>query len=142
MRIVNRRAFFNYYIIDRFEAGIVLSGAEVKSVRLSRADLSVGFARVVNGSVILKNVYIPPYHGARKDYDPRSDRKLLLHKAQIRSLTNKLSKKGTALVPLAFYTTRNLIKVELGIGIAKKEYDKRRSIKAKDEKRKIEQDLD
>lgn len=141
MRIVNRKAFFNYHITDRFEAGIVLSGAEVKSIRSGRVALSLGFARIVNGQVKLKNVYIPPYHGARSDYDPKSERKLLLHKAQIRSLIGKLSKKGTVLIPTAIYSTRNLIKVELGIGVSKKQHDKRRSIKLKDEARKIEQDL-
>jgi SsrA-binding protein len=142
MKIFNRKAKFNYHILEPFEAGIVLSGLEVKSLRLGRADLSDSFARVQNGEVFLKNLFIPPYQGgAGREYNPKQDRKLLLHKNQINNLVGKLSKGGMALIPLSIYSTRNMFKVELAIGMSKRQFDKRKVIKARDEQRKIEQEL-
>lgn len=138
MRIVNRKARYEYFITDSFEAGIVLSGHEVKSLRAGRGDLSDGFAKVQNGEVYLKNAFIPPYQNSViKDYNPKRDRKLLLHKDQIRKLVG-----GTGLlIPLSIYEKRNIFKVELGIGLSKKKYDKRRAIKERDEARRIEQEI-
>lgn len=141
MKILNPKARYNYHILDTFEAGMVLSGTEVKSIRFGRIDLSESFARIQNREVYLKNAYIPPFGGAINNYDPKADRKLLLHKKQIQNLTGRLSKGGMALIPLSVYTTRNLIKVELALGASKKQFDKRRVIKERDQQRKIEQDL-
>lgn len=138
MRIVNRKARYDYFISDSFEAGIVLSGHEVKSLRSGHGDLSDSFARIQNGEVFLKNAFIPAYQNAAiKDYDPKRDRKLLLHKDQIRRLVGSTDH----LIPLSIYEKKNFFKVELGIGTSKKKYDKRRAIKARDEQRKIEQEL-
>lgn len=138
MRITNRKARFNYQITDSFEAGIVLSGHEVKSLRSGRGDLSDSFARVQNGEVYLKNAFIPAYQNASiKDYDPKRDRKLLLHKDQIRKLVGSTN----ALIPLSIYEKRNMFKVDIGIGISKRQFDKRRVIKERDQARKIEQEL-
>jgi SsrA-binding protein len=138
MRIVNRRARYEYFITDSFETGIVLSGHEVKSLRAGRGDLSDSFAKVQNGEVFLKNAFIPPYQNAAiKDYNPKRDRKLLLHKDQIRKLIGG----SEMLIPLSIYEKRNFFKVELGKGLSKKKYDKRRAIKERDQQRKIEQEL-
>lgn len=138
MRITNRKARFNYFITDSFEAGIVLLGHEVKSLRSGHGDLSDSFAKVQNGELFLKNAFIPPYQNAAiKDYDPKRDRKLLLHKGQIRKLIGGSGQ----LIPLSIYEKRNMFKVDLGVGISKKKFDKRRAIKMRDEQRKIEQDL-
>ena len=138
MKLHNKKANFNYQILESFEVGIVLSGQEVKSLRLGRGDLSDSFAKVQNGEVFLKNAFIPPYQNAVvKDYDPKRDRKLLMHKDQIRGLVGSTNN----LIPLSIYEKHNFFKVDLGIATYKKKFDKRRVIKARDEKRKIEQDL-
>lgn len=141
MKIYNRKAKLEYHILETLEAGVVLSGAEVKSVRLGRADLNDSFAKVQNGILLLKNVFIPPYQGSSSEYDPKRDRKLLVHKHQLQLLVSKLSKGSMALIPLAMYITHNLIKVELALGAAKRKVDKRRAIKEKDELRKMQQDI-
>src|SRR3989344_5778739 len=128
MKIVNRKARHDYFILETLEAGIVLSGQEVKSLRSGRADLSNSFARVQNGEVFLKNAFIPPYNASSiPDYNPNRDRKLLLHKTQISSLIGKNSK-SQVLIPLSIYEKRNLMKVELALCASKKRYDKRRAI--------------
>lgn len=142
MKIFNRKARLQYHILETLEAGIVLSGGEVKSVRLGRVDLNDSFAKLQNGEVLLKNMFIPSYqHASTENYDPKKDRKLLLHKNQIRILIGKLSKGGMAIVPLSIYLSHNFIKVELALGASKKQFDQRRAIKAKDEQRKLEQEL-
>lgn len=142
MKIFNKKAKFNYHIVETLEAGIILTGPEVKSVRLGRLDLADSFAKIQNGEIYLKNAFIPPYQGgAGEGYQPKRDRKLLLHKNQISQLIGKASKSNTALIPLSIYDTRNMFKVELAIATSKKTFDKRKAIKAKDEQRKIEQDL-
>lgn len=138
MKIHNKKARFNYLITDSFEAGIVLSGHEVKSLRSGHGDLSDAFARVQNGEVYLKNAFIPPYKNAQiKDYDPKRDRKLLLHKGQIKKLVGS----SNHLIPLSIYEKRNMFKVDLGIGTSKRKFDKRRAIQKRDQARKIEQEL-
>lgn len=142
MRIVNKKALHNYHILETLEAGVKLSGAEVKSIRSGRVDLGQSFARVLDGEVYLINANIPPYLNAPiKDYDPTRRRKLLLHKNQIQSLIGKLSPGGFALVPVSIYEKRNLMKVELGLGKSKKEFDKRKVIKERDHLRRVEQEL-
>lgn len=138
MRIVNKKARFNYFISDSFEAGIVLFGHEVKSLRAGHGDLSDSFARIQNGELFLKNSFIPAYQNASiKEYDPKRERKLLLHKDQIRKLTGG----SDHLIPLSIYEKNNMFKVEIGIGSSKRQFDKRKAIKKRDEDRKIEQDL-
>lgn len=138
MKIYNKKARFNYFITDSFEAGIVLFGHEVKSLRTGHGDLSDSFARIQNGELYLKNAFIPPYQKAViKEYDPKRERKLLIHKDQIRKLMGSTDH----LIPLSIYEKNNMFKVELGIGTSKKKFDKRKAIKARDEARKIEQDL-
>lgn len=138
MKISNKKARFEYSITDSFEAGIVLFGHEVKSLRAGRGDLSDSFAKVQNGEIYLKNAFIPPYqNSAINDYNPKRDRKLLLHKDQI----GKLVGSKDHLIPLSIYEKRNMFKVDLGVGTSKKQFDKRRAIKERDQTRKIEQEL-
>jgi SsrA-binding protein len=138
MKISNKKARFEYSITDSFEAGIVLFGHEVKSLRAGRGDLSDSFAKVQNGEIYLKNAFIPPYqNSAINDYNPKRDRKLLLHKDQI----GKLIGSKDHLIPLSIYEKRNMFKVDLGVGTSKKQFDKRRAIKERDQTRKIEQEL-
>lgn len=141
MRIVNKKALHEYYILESFEAGIKLFGSEVKSIRSGRIDLGQSYAKILNGEVFLVNANIPRYQNAPiKNYDPQRTRKLLLHRDQIQSLTSKLAGKVT-LVPVSIYEKNNLIKVQLGIGKSKKEFDKRKIIKERDHQRRIEQEL-
>lgn len=142
MKILNKKATFNYHILQTLEAGIILSGSEVKSIRLGRMDFSDSFAKIQNGQVYLKNMFIPPYQGGVKEgYDPKRDRKLLLHKEQIEDLAIKTQKGGMALIPLSVYSTRNMFKIELAIAQTKKKFDKRKAIKERDEKRRMEQEF-
>lgn len=141
MKITNRQAHHGYKILETLEAGIALTGSEVKSIRAGRADLSNSFARITNGEAFLVNAYIYPYLGARQDYVPNKTRKLLLHKQQINNLIGKVSSKGKALIPLSIYSKHNYFKVELAIAEAKSKYDHRRTLQKKDEQRKLEQEL-
>ena len=141
MKIVNKKALYNYHILERVEAGIVLTGSEVKSIRNGRLDLGESHVRILNGEAFLINAHIPPYQSADKDYDPQHSRKLLLHKSQINSLIGKVSKGGMALIPVSLYEKNNRFKVEVGLARSKKEFDKRRVIKERDHIRRIEQEL-
>lgn len=142
MKIFNKKAQYQYKILEKLEAGIVLSGMEVKSVRAGKVDLNESFAKVQNGEVYLKNAYLYPPQGAQtREYDPRHDRKLLLHRSQINSLLGKTSGARITLIPLALYTTRNFIKVELALATSKKKYDHKKEIKEKDERRKLDFEL-
>lgn len=141
MRIVNKKALHEYFILESFEAGVKLYGSEVKSIRSGRIDLGQSHARIINGEVFLVNANIPRYQNAPiKNYDPGRTRKLLLHKSQIDSLVGKLSGKVT-LVPVSIYEKHNLIKVQLGLVKSKKEFDKRKIVKERDHQRRIEQEL-
>ncbi len=142
MRIVNKKALHNFHILEHIEAGIVLSGAEVKSIRAGRVDLGESHVRVLNGEAFLINANIPLYQQAGdKEYDAQKSRKLLLHRDQIDSLVGKASGKGTTLVPVSMYEKNNRFKVEIGLAKAKKEFDHRKSLKEKDNVRRIEQEL-
>jgi SsrA-binding protein len=136
----NRRARHDYEILETFEAGLVLVGTEVKSVRQGKASLAESYARVKNGEIWLVNCHIHPYEqGNRFNVDPRRDRKCLLHKREIEKLIGKVEEKGMTLIPLALYLKNRTIKLSLGLGKSKKHYDKRRDIKEKDVKRQIAQ---
>jgi len=135
----NRRARHDYEIVERFEAGIALTGSEVKSLRGGRASLSEAFARVRGGEVWLENMHIPPYEqGEKRGYDPRRDRKLLLRRSEIQRLIGKTAEKGLALVPIRVYFTHGLAKVELGLGRGKRQFEKRQAIAEREHRREME----
>lgn len=142
MRIINKKALHNYHILERIEAGVVLTGAEVKSIRAGRIDLGESYVRILNGEVYLINANIPRYNqSADREYDATKSRKLLLHKAQIDSLMGKVTGKGTTLLPVSIYEKSNRFKVEIGLAKSKKEFDKRKIVKEKDHIRRVEQEL-
>ncbi len=142
MKIANKKAFFDYQITDRLEAGITLLGSEVKAIRLGHADLSGSFVKLIGNEAYLVNAKIFPYqYAAPQGYDENRTRKLLLHKKEIIALKGKTEGANLAIIPISLYTKDRLIKVELGLGKGKKKFDKKASIKAKDIKRDIEQDL-
>ena len=138
----NRRAFHDYFIDEKYEAGLVLQGTEVKSLRAGRANLRDGYVRVDGGEAWLENVHISPYaQGGYVNHEPLRSRKLLLHADEIASLIGKTRQKGYTLVPLRLYFARNHAKVELGLARGKREYDKRQTIAAADAKREMERAL-
>lgn len=141
MRIFNRKARFKYQFLEKVEAGIVLSGADIKSIRAGRCDLSEAFARIRDGEVFLVNTNILPWMGSQKYGDPRRDRKLLLHRNQILSLLGKMSGGNLALVPVSIYIKGNLAKVELALAKSKAKFDKRAAIRKKTIIRDIEREL-
>lgn len=133
MKITNKRAHYDYELLETFEAGINLQGQEVKAVREGHADLTGSFARIIGSEVYLVNAKIFPYEYARtSDYDQNRTRKLLLHKKQIIALKAKSDGSNLTIVPVALYTTRNLIKVELALGKSKKQFNKREEKKKRD----------
>ncbi|MDP2649661.1 MAG: SsrA-binding protein SmpB [bacterium] len=142
MKITNRKAFFDYEIFERFEAGINLIGSEVKAIKEGHADLSGSFVRIIGSEAYLVNAKIFLYEYSRlDDYDPRRTRKLLLHKNEIIALKSKADGSNLSIVPLSFYTSHSLIKLELALGKGKKVYEKRQRIKKKDELRELEIEL-
>ena len=135
---VNRRAHHDYFVDERYEAGLVLLGTEVKSLRAGKCNLRDGFIRVSGNAAWLENVHISPYpQGNLQNHEPMRPRKLLLHSAEIASLIGKVRRSGYTLIPLRVYFTRNRAKVEIGLGRGKKEYDKREAIAEADAKRQM-----
>ena len=129
----NRKAFHEYFVLDKLEAGIALLGTEVKSIREARINLKESYAAVKDGEAFLFNCHVSPYtHGNRENHDPLRRRKLLLHKGEIRKLIGKTQEKGLTLVPLRVYLRRGKIKVELGVARGKKLFDKRESERRKE----------
>lgn len=142
MRILNRKALHNYHILEHLEAGVALTGAEVKSIRAGRLDLGEAYVRILNNEAYLVNANIPKLtQTGEATYDPLRSRKLLMHREQIDSLVGKASSKGLTLVPVSLYEKNNKFKVEVGLAKSKKEFDKRKMIKERDHKRRIEQEL-
>ena len=138
----NREAFHDYHILEALEAGIALTGTEVKSLRNHQATLTGSFARLEKGEVFVYNLHIAPYeHGSIFNPDPKRERKLLLHRAQIRDLAAKIQSKGLTLIPLSLYFKRGIVKVELGLAKGKRKYDKREAIKSRDHAREIQRAL-
>lgn len=136
--VSNRRARFEYEILDSYEAGIVLKGSEVKSLRVGKANLQDAYALVKDGEVWLMNMHISPYEQANQfNHDPIRTRKLLLTKAEISKLYTKANEKGLTLVPLKCYFKKGIVKVELGVAKGKKLHDKRESIKERDVEREM-----
>jgi SsrA-binding protein len=137
--VSNRRARHDYDILERIEAGIRLTGAEVKSLRGGHGSLAEAYARVHGGEVWLENMHIPPYQqGDRRAYDPLRRRKLLLHRGEIERLIGKTQERGMALVPLRVYFAHGLAKVELGLGRGKRHFEKRQAIAEREHKREME----
>jgi SsrA-binding protein len=142
MKISNKKAFRNYQITERLEAGINLMGSEVKAIREGMADLSGSFVKIIGSEAYLLNTKIFPYKYARPEgYDERRTRKLLLHKREILALKHRMDGNNLSVVPLSIYTTKSFIKVELGLGKGKKQFEKKESKKKKDIERAIEQEL-
>ena len=140
---LNRRARPEYSIEDSMEAGIVLSGTEIKSIRAGKVNLADSFARIDKGEAWLVGAHIAPWEGGnRMNHEPKRDRKLLLHRSQIDTLLGRTKAKGLTLVPLKLYITdRGKAKLELGLGKGKQLYDRRREIAARDTRREVEREL-
>ncbi len=139
---VNKRARFDYAIDDVYEAGLVLQGTEVKSLREGRVNLQEAYADVRNGEVYLLNAHIDQYEqGNRFNHEPDRPRKLLLHKREIRRLIGKTQERGLSLIPTRMYFTHGRAKIELGVGKGKKNYDKRQDLKRRSAQRDIERAL-
>ena len=135
---VNRRAYHDYFIDEKYEAGVMLTGTEIKSVRNGRANLRDGFVRIDSGEAWLENVHISPYaQGNVMNQEPLRSRKLLLHRKEISSLIGKVKQKGYTLIPLRMYIARNHAKVEVGLARGKRQFDKREAIAEREAKREI-----
>lgn len=134
----NKKAFHDYFIEETYEAGLVLQGTEIKSIRAGRVNLKDAFARVHNGEVWVHNMHISTYEqGNRFNHDPLRTRKLLLHKKEIEKLTGAAKETGYALVPVRIYLKNGFAKMALGLAKGKKQYDKRNDLKEKEAKREI-----
>ena len=138
----NRKASFEYEIVERYEAGIVLSGTEIKSIRAGKADIGDAYVRLEAGEARLIGMHIAEWPGAAShQHEPKRTRRLLLHKEEIVSIGTKVKVKGLTLVPLRLYLSRGRCKVEIGLGRGKKEYDKRKSITDREGRREAEREL-
>ncbi len=139
---INKKARYEYFIKETLEAGIVLLGTEVKSIRQGRINLKESYAKVEGNEVFLFNCHISPYnHSFFQNHEPTRKRKLLLKKREIKKFIGKSLEKGNTLIPLQVYLAKNLIKIELGLGQGKKLYDKREVLKSKEEQRWIDRAL-
>jgi len=135
----NRRARFEYHVEETYEAGLVLTGTEVKSLRAGRASMGDAFARVENGEVWLYHLQIPPYAaGNIFNHDPLRKRKLLPHRTEIRRLFGKAQMKGYTLIPLRLYFKHGVVKIEVAVARGKRQYDKRAAIEAREARRRME----
>lgn len=138
----NKKARFDYFIEETFEAGISLSGTEVKSLRMGKCSIKESFVRIEKGEVYIYGMHISPYEkGNIFNKDPLRVRKLLLHKHEINKLNGKLAEKGLTVVPLQVYFKGSLVKVEIGLARGKKLYDKRHDIAKKDQRREVEKEF-
>ena len=138
----NRRAFYEYHIEEKVEAGMVLLGSEIKAIRDGKLNLSDSYARVDGGEVFLVNCHISEYKNASFGHEPLRKRKLLLHRKEIRKLQKRVAEKGLTLVPLrVFFNSRGYAKVEIGIGKGKQHRDKRQAMKDRDQKREIQRQM-
>jgi len=138
----NKKAYFDYFIEDKYEAGIALHGTEVKSLRMGKGSIKESFIRIENGEMYIYGLHISPYEkGNIFNKDPLRVRKLLLHKFEINKIGGQLALKGYTLVPLQLYFKESLVKVEIGVARGKKLYDKREDIAKKDQRREAEKDF-
>lgn len=138
--VSNRRARHDYEILERYETGIVLTGAEVKSLRGGRGSLAQSFARVRGREIWIEGMHIPPYEQAmdKRTYDPIRPRKLLLHRTEIERLIGKTAERGLALVPLRVYFTHGMAKLELGLGRGKRQFEKRQALAEREHEREMQ----
>lgn len=135
----NKKAFHEYFIEDKYEAGISLAGTEVKSLRMGKCSIKEAFVRMEHGEIYVYNMHISPYEkGNIFNKDPIRPRKLLLHKSEIRKIDGQIAQKGYTMVPLNVYFKGSLVKVEIGLAKGKKLYDKRQDIAKKDQRREAE----
>lgn len=141
MRIFNRRARHDYRLLEDFEAGIALTGPEVKSIKIGRADLSSSFVRIRDSEAWLVGANIPPYGQKPEGYDPLRTRRLLLHKDEITALNTKTKQQNLTLVPTLLYTKGRLVKLRVALAKGKKQYEKREVKKRKDIEREIQRNL-
>ena len=140
--VTNRKARYDYHFMDSWEAGIVLTGTEVKSLRLGKINLTDSFAAVDNGEVYLYNVHVSPYEqGSHFNHEPTRRRKLLLHRSEIRKLIGRVVEKGLTLIPTRVYFKRGRAKVEIALAKGKRDYDRRRTIADRDARRDMERTL-
>ena len=141
--VSNRRAVHDYEILERFEAGLVLTGAEVKSLRGGHGSLTEAFARVRSGEVWIEGFHIPPYEQAmdKSRTDPIRTRKLLLHRREIERLIGQTAEKGLALVPLRVYFVHGIAKLELGLGRGRRQFEKRQAIAEREHQREMEREM-
>ena len=138
----NKKAYHDYFIEEKYEAGVVLCGTEVKSLRMGKCSIKEAFIRVENGEVWVYGMHISPYEkGNLFNRDPLRPKKLLMHRAEIRKLTGKLAEKGLTLVPLQVYFESGRAKIEVGLARGKKLYDKRADIAKKDQRREHEREF-
>ena len=141
MKILNRRARYKYQVLEKVEAGVVLSGAEIKSIRAGRIDLSEAFGRIRDGEVFLVNAFINPWMGSQKFTSSRRERKLLLHKKQILNWQGKIAGGKLTLVPVSIYIKGNLAKVELALAKSRGKFDKRAALRKRTIERDVEREL-
>lgn len=140
--IRNKKARFNYEIVESFEAGITLKGTEVKSIRLKKVSIQESYAKIKSGEIFLVGMNIATYEmGNIFNHDPLRERKLLLHRHEIKRLIGKVHEKGFTLVPLRLYIKHGKVKVELGLGKGKAQYDKRKSIQQRDVERDLQREI-
>ena len=142
MRIINRRARYDYQLFEKIEAGIVLTGPEVKSVKQSKMSLEEAFVRIKDGEAFLYNAHIHPYEFSdNRNYDSRRTRKLLLHKKELVALSSKIQQKNLTLVPVSCYTRQGKIKLQIALARGKKRFEKKEAIKRRDLEREAEEEL-
>lgn len=138
----NRKARHDFFLLETFEAGIVLQGSEIKSIRAGQISLKEAYVRVDAEQAWLVNAHVAPYDPAsRENHDPLRDKKLLLHKKEIKKLWDEVRQKGTTIIPIKVYLTRGRAKVEIAVAKGKKKYDKRQSLKKRDAQREIDRAL-
>ena len=138
----NKKAYHDYLILEKYEAGIVLHGTEVKSLRMGQCSIKEAFIRIENGEVIIYGMHVSPYEkGNIFNRDPLRPKKLLMHKSEIRKLIGKIAEKGYTLVPVEVYFKGSLVKVDIALAKGKKQYDKRQDIAKKDMRREAERDF-
>ena len=139
----NKYALYEYFVLEKYEAGIVLEGAEVKQLRAGNCNLKDSFCLLKNGELILKNLHIPLYDkaGAFSSKDSKRDRKLLMHRRELDKLAGKINEKGFTIVPLSLYFSVSLIKAEIALCKGKQNYDKKRTIAERDQKRALDREI-
>lgn len=138
----NKKAYFDYFIDEKYEAGLVLHGTEVKSLRQGKCSIKEAYIQIINGEVFAVNMNITPYEkGNIFNKDPLRPKKLLLHQTEINKLAGQITQKGYTLVPLQVYLSRGRVKMEIGLARGKKNYDKRESIAKKDQQREAQKDF-